>query len=178
MNGQAIFSFNVNPLTYLSSQTVCMANSENGWNSDLCLTSVQPESFSVTCTCNAFLGERVALFTDGSKQLGEPIDFPQVEQKITVNTEIQLTPVGPSPPAIKGASYLFITSASIVALFGLIGSLIAAKMDKGDIYQREKVDVSELEARIATATASALNEPESLVQMRRQTLIDYKTSIL
>ena len=48
------------------------------WTGDLCKSELSVEDVTMKCTCNAFDSTLIALYSDFTRTLGEPVVFPAI----------------------------------------------------------------------------------------------------
>ena len=49
------------------------------WNHEMCQSELSVEDVTMKCTCNAFQSNIIGIFTDFTRTLGEPVQFPVIE---------------------------------------------------------------------------------------------------
>lgn len=156
LSSQTVATFDLNPDTYRSNQTLCMAYSETRqiWDSDLCITELLVDTVQQKCTCNAFESRKVGLFTDSTRPLGAAIAFPEIERDYEelyrdFETVAIKTEVAPPVHAFEGAAFVWVVESVLLALLFLAGALIALKFDRVD-HQEQSIMKTAPTAAMAT----------------------------
>ena len=54
------------------------SDEEHKWTSDLCKSDLIVQDVAILCTCNAFGSNMVGVFSDFTRELGEPVQFPAI----------------------------------------------------------------------------------------------------
>ena len=131
-------TFNVNPYSYESNQTVCMAYSLTGkkWDSELCVTELVVERLQIKCSCNSINAETIGVFVDTKRVLGKRIEFPE-PQKIAQGGngrvyEIIDEDFSDAVHVKYEQSPIWIMQSVATAIICITGMLITMKLDKND----------------------------------------------
>jgi len=175
-----VATFEVNPVTYRNGQTVCMAYSETAqsWDADLCLSTVNAETYSLECSCNSFTGSFVGVFTDTLRLFDTAAVFPTVEilEESTAPVAVDMPVSGNTD--IKGTSYVILAVATILAFFGLAGSPLVMKIDHRDwndlVKAGDSTGYSDTD-RFVSEVAKVLNEPKQVTSYRTSALMSYRS---
>jgi hypothetical protein len=70
-------SFDLNPATFVSGQTVCMGKDKGKWSADPCQTQVQPKSLTIDCRCSVHRAGEITLKNDTSRPRDDA--YPELE---------------------------------------------------------------------------------------------------
>lgn len=105
------------------------------------------------CTCNAFSSDQVGIFTDFTRELGEPVVFPEPKKKSKeeLTEDISYSAlrdmVKPSiaqaqtsviaNDAATGSSFVWMGQALAFSVLTVTGAFIAHRMDQKDSYQKD-----------------------------------------
>lgn len=159
LDAQAKVSFKVLRETYKSGQTVCQGLAQGVWRSDICLTELDVQSESVTCTCSLTQGATVLSFRDDmSLEQGETVQFPEV----------------PVVPKLKGTSMFLVGLITFLCFFSAIGSLIAWQYDRKDWSDINNLSGWKLD--VVQNVASKLVQPLERVKLRQADITSYSAN--
>ena len=181
MIDNTVATFEVNPVTFRNNQTVCMAFSEveQKWSADLCQSTVQPKTYEMQCSCNAFASSYVGVFTDRMRLMDMSVVFPAIEiaqeQSVTVAAPDALHVTGAAE--INGTSYVILGVAVLITLFGLSGSSIVMRADMKDwtdLGLAGEFAHADTE-RFVQEVSKNLNEPSKLTHYRTHALMSYRS---
>ncbi len=78
LEGQTVATFDIDRDTFHSNQTVCMgyAEKDERWKDELCQSPLSIDEVQMKCECNAFESNLIGIFTDFTRELGAPVNFP------------------------------------------------------------------------------------------------------
>lgn len=161
LDGVLEASFAVDENTYIPNQTVCQGKTQGQWvHREVCLTTLVPEDFQITCHCNMERVSAIALVDDKTRPIGEPVNFPSA--------------VGDSEPAhMQGATYVYLAVFLGITLFGLVGSVVALRADRAD-WTTVNEALKTHKALYLEKCAEILQQPIELVQLRQHSLMGYQ----
>jgi len=115
----------------------------------VCLTELDIENEIVTCTCGLTRGVTLVSFrNDLTLEKGAAVHFP---------VRLHLA-------ELKGTSFFFIALVSMISIWGLIGSLVAIRMDRGDWAAIS--NLSGWKLNILQNVSCALDQPLDSVKLR------------
>lgn len=116
------------------------------WQTDLCLSDLSIEDVTMSCTCNAFDSNLVGVFSDFTRALGEPVNFPApviIEEDTSfavIRSNVDPTMSGSKDRDdvvsrinnVNGSNFVWMIQTLLVAILTIAGAFMTHKMDKKD----------------------------------------------
>lgn len=126
------------------------------WRSDICLTELDIQSESVTCTCSLTQGASILSFKDDlTLQAGEQVTFPQA----------------PTIPKLQGTSFFLVALIASLCILSLVGSLVAWQSDRKDWQEISALSGWKLD--LLQLVADKLGQPVERVKLRQADITSY-----
>lgn len=181
LSGQTVATFDVDPETFKSNQTVCMGfeKEKQMWLSELCISELAVTQIQMKCVCNAFTSEQVGVFLDLQRTQGQAVVFPERENVLAASVEnfgnsgaYGGSNVVSTIKDVKGTQYVWMLTTLLMTTLTLIGSILLVRLDAKDsgeqaVNRTAPVASAAKQNHFIDEVAKELEEPYSSVSYRQ-----------